>query len=173
MITSTRPKVGDTQTVALYGWVEDFTDGADTIRARLFGEMVARTTMVVQQFHSDLFHDAHWLTQHVHGACEFDWLVRHSGTNIGEAARTGVAIGAGRGFVLYRVAITVERGMWSATFTVADAHEYGLTPVPTTPSDTLDVINGGVCGLLTVLGITRDDQTIDDLTHLLAARLEV
>lgn len=125
MITTTRPKIGDTDTVRLYGWCEDWTEAAGTVRARLFGEMLTRALPVVQQFHSDLFHDAHWLDTNLVGPCEFDYLVRVSGTNIGESARIGVQIGAGRGFVLYRVALTVERGMWSATFTVLDAHEHG------------------------------------------------
>jgi len=117
----TRPKTGDTEAVRLYGWSADFAESKDTILARLFGEMVRRATPVVQEFQSDLYHDVDWLRRNVTGACEFDFLVRHSGTNIGESARIGVQIGAGRGFVLYHVALTEERGMWTATFTVLDA----------------------------------------------------
>jgi hypothetical protein len=124
-MTSTTTTIGTSETVRLYGW-DTWEAGKETILARLFGEMVARTTGVVQQFHSDLYHDAAWLQRNLDGEGGFDYLVRHSGTNIGESARIGVQIGAGRGFVLYRVELTCDRphhggGMWSATFTVLDA----------------------------------------------------
>lgn len=68
-------------------------------------------------------------------------------------------------------AMGVGTTSWSAT-TGDHALEFWVHEYQT-PSDTLDVINGGLCALLVLLDITRDDDTIDDLTHLVAARLRV
>jgi len=120
---TTFPEVGTVEVVNLYGWEEDFARSAHTIRARLFGEMVRRAQPIVHEYQSDLYHDVHWLETNVDGPCEFDYLVRYYGTNIAESARIGVAIGAGP-HVLYKIALTVHRGQWTATFTV---EHVGLT----------------------------------------------
>jgi hypothetical protein len=77
----------------------------------LFGQMVKRAIPVVQEYHSDLYHDAFWLEQNVTGETEFDFLVRTSGTNIGNSARIGVEIGAPGG-VFYRVKVYILRDRW-------------------------------------------------------------
>ena len=113
-------KLRDTQ-VRLIGW-GTFEELHLSIRALLFGEMVRRATPVITEYHSDLFHDAHWITNHVNGPVTFDWLVRTSGTNISltgaetNAAVIGVQIGAPGG-VFYRIQIIENRGLWSADFT--------------------------------------------------------
>ena len=109
--------VGDraVERVSLTGW-GTFEDLQTSIRALLFGQLVIRATPVVQEYVSDLFHDANWITEHVTGPCTFDWLARTSGTNIDESARIQVQIGA-PGAVFYRVQVIEERGMWSAVFT--------------------------------------------------------
>jgi len=109
--------------VRLTGW-GTFEDLHLSIRALLFGHMVKRAIPVVHEYHSDLFHDANWITEHVNGPCTFDWLARESGTNISltdapsgaNAAVIGVQIGAPGG-VFYRIELVEERGMWSAIFT--------------------------------------------------------
>lgn len=117
-----------TETVRLMGWLS-FEEGAVSIRALLFGAMLERALPVVKEYRSDLFHDAHWLDTHVHGPAEFYWLVRHSGTNLNDGAIVGVQIGTGSTSVFYRIALTEERGLWSATFTTIPLDEAAKLPL--------------------------------------------
>lgn len=113
----------ETVTERLTGW-GTFEELA--VLPLLFGQMVKRAIPVVREYHSDLYHDAHWLAQHVTGETEFDFLVRTSGTNLGESATIGVQIGAPGG-VFYHVRLYVKHdrfltadkasGMWMADFT--------------------------------------------------------
>lgn len=113
------------ETVRLYGYVkpEDFAENSRPIRALLFGQLVERALPVVQEYISDLYHDVHWIDEHVNGEMTFEFLARHSGTNMGlpedpaNSARIGVQIGAGDAARFYRVRLFEERGMWRATFT--------------------------------------------------------
>lgn len=117
----TRTCAPASQKVRLYGW-DEWEGVATPVRAALFGHLVERAKPVVREFLSDLFHDAHWITTHVQGPTEFEWLARASGTNIGlpddpmNSARVGVQIGAPGG-VFYRVQVTEAGGEWWATFT--------------------------------------------------------
>lgn len=115
----------ETTTERLYGFVpaEEFAGSALPIRALLFGQMVKRTIPVTQEYLSDLYHDALWLAENVHGEIEFEFLARPSGTNIGmpdspmNSARIGVQIGPGETAVFYRIRLYVDRRMWHAEFT--------------------------------------------------------
>lgn len=116
--------VTTTEKVRLYGWIDDFAEGARPIRAILFGEMVRRATPIMEHFQSDLFHDAIWINENVNGVTAFDWLIRPSGTNLSanpdptlNDARIGVKIGAGEGAAFYRIELISEDGYWSALFT--------------------------------------------------------
>ena len=87
------------------------------IRAAVFGHMVEHAMPVLKQYHSDLFHDTLWLTEHMDGPTSFDWLVRASGTDIGDNARVMAGIDHGPDNVLYRVTLACERGFrWTVTF---------------------------------------------------------
>jgi len=106
------------ETVAhdLGGW-GDFDTLRESLLPRIFGHMVQLATPIVHEFHGDLFHDAEWLRREVTGPCSFDFLVRHSGTNLGASAMHMLAIGAPGG-VLYRLTVGMEdRGRWSLTVT--------------------------------------------------------
>lgn len=118
-----------TEKVRLTGW-GTFDELGRSIKALLFGEMVKRATPVVEQYHSDLFHDALWINETVTGPTTIDFLVRTSGTNTGLAgvvpnsAVIGVEIGAPGG-VFYEIELVTENGMWSAIFTQIPLTEVG------------------------------------------------
>jgi len=105
-----------TETVRLTGWMS-FEDGATSIRALLFGALVDRAILVVQHYRSDLFHDALWIDEFVTGPTTFDYVVRESGTNLGESAKVWVSISAGDAAKFYRVELVEDGGLWSAVFT--------------------------------------------------------
>lgn len=88
-----------------------------TILAHLYGQMVKRAIPVVSHYLSDLFHDAEWLRAHVTGPTEFLWMVRESGTQLGESAVTWEYLSTSEPRVLYHVALTRERYTWRVTFT--------------------------------------------------------
>lgn len=109
--------LGDSETVRLYGWVTEWADAASPVRALLFGQMVRRAIPVVEQYHSDLFHDAQWVAANVNGACEFLWMVRMCGTNIANSAEVQERISSREPRVLYHVALTMDAsGCWWVTF---------------------------------------------------------
>ncbi|MDQ6616056.1 MAG: hypothetical protein M3083_15305 [Actinomycetota bacterium] len=110
----TRPTPGTERTVdaiRLTGWFDEIND---SVRALLFGQMVARA-WGIEHFHSDLFHDARWLAQHVTGPTTFYWAPRTWGSDIG-TDRCLVATPSD-GKALYRVELLCEDGLWSAVFT--------------------------------------------------------
>ncbi len=51
-------------------------------RALLFGELVRRTEGVVKAYHSDLYHDAEWITENISGPTVFFWGIHESGTHL-------------------------------------------------------------------------------------------
>lgn len=108
------------ETVGLcYGWsFSDETNGT-SILAHLFGQMVKRATPVVHSYQGDLFHDAEWLRKYVTGECEFFWMVRECGTNLGESAIVQEEISSTEPRVLYHVALRDANGRnkWEVTFT--------------------------------------------------------
>lgn len=70
----------------LVGW-GTFEDLSSSILALLFGHMVRLAAPVVEEYHSDLFHDAEWIRKNVTGPTSFDFVVRTSGTHVGQIAR--------------------------------------------------------------------------------------
>jgi hypothetical protein len=125
------------ESVRLYGWVEDWAEAASPVRALLFGELVRRSWGVVtEQYPSDLYHDAQWIEANVNGPVEFLWHVRVGGTHIGPLAEVQERIeGRRERRVMYHVALTVERGQWTATFTtlVKVTDEGQVVPPPQDP----------------------------------------
>jgi hypothetical protein len=105
-----------TFTVRLTGW-GSWEDLHLSIKALLFGHMVKLATPVLQEYRSDLYHDALWLHTSVTGPIEFEWLIRPSGTNLQDAARVGVKIGAGQTAQFWRITLFEVKGDWQATFT--------------------------------------------------------
>lgn len=99
--------------VRLIGWVEEIED---SIRARLFGEMLSRAGGV-RHFQSDLFHDAQFLAR-LDGPATFYWAVRESGTIISRDKESfeiqAHVLGAAARF---RIELSCENGgEWFATF---------------------------------------------------------
>ena len=117
-MTITEVLPGAPETVPLYGWTEWTPSTGETIRARLFGELLKRSAWIVEEFQSDLFHDAQWLRDNVNGPCEFLFMARRHGTNIAESAEVHERISSREPRTLWHVALTEERGEWSVTFTV-------------------------------------------------------
>lgn len=97
-----------------------FSETIETpVRSMLFGELVRRSAPHLQHYHSDLFHDADWLTKSLNGPMTFFWTVRTWGTHIHDdfdlaLAVLGVSSDVAR---FYRVDVVCERHDWSADFT--------------------------------------------------------
>lgn len=126
------------------GW--SFTDetSGTPILSHLFAEMVKRAIPVVQAYHGDLFHDAEWLRANVKGECDFWFMVRSNGTNIGESAVTMEHISSSESRVLYHVSLTHGRlDAWTVTFTEVVRVEPG-------PSYLLQLWQGDEAGWATV-----------------------
>lgn len=117
-----------TVTEVLYGWEEEISTA---VRALLFGTMVRRAIGVTEHYLSDLYHDARFLDDHVHGACEFLFMVREWGTDIGSNVKAQMAINpvpTSEKRIAYRVTLSVDGGQWSVTY---DELAYGGSPRPT------------------------------------------
>lgn len=65
----------------------DWKDAESSIRAKVFGHMVELSRDRVKFYQSDLFHDALWLKEEMIGPMSFEWVVRESGTHIGDICR--------------------------------------------------------------------------------------
>lgn len=92
-----------------------FEDGISySVRAKVFGVLVRLAAPIVDHYHGDLYHDAHWLDDHVEGPMHFYFGVRDTGT----------AIGTDRDLIVkyntdaWRIDLTVTpRGKWEAHLT--------------------------------------------------------
>lgn len=103
---------GDGERIRLFGW----SDKIETpVLSLMFGEMVKRSMGVVEQYQSDLYHDAQWLERNVIGPCVFFWGPRTWGTVIG-MDRALVFHNSPQGLIPYRVTLECERGCWYVTF---------------------------------------------------------
>lgn len=120
------------ESVRLYGWVEDWREAQSPVRALLFGQLVKRTWGVLEHYPSDLYHDAQWVRENVNGPTEFLFMARLNGTDIGDLAQVQERITGSEPRTLYHVALTVERGQWTATFTtlVKVTADGQVTPEP-------------------------------------------
>jgi hypothetical protein len=88
-------------------------DDVSAVRQLVFGHLLSIAAPIVQHYHSDLYHDAIWLSRHLSGpSMTFYWSVDDCGTQIGtdaighnrrEAYRVTVAIEG------YRAVLTMER----------------------------------------------------------------
>lgn len=93
-------------------------DGCDdALRAALFGELVKCTHGLTQWYHSDLYHDARWVSRNVTGPMIFWYAARDLGASIG-TDRDLVANIVGRGDRLWRVELAQETrsARWTVTF---------------------------------------------------------
>lgn len=89
---------------------DNSTTGIWPARMLVFGELVKLAIPAIEHYHSDLFHDALWLEQHLSGepmgsgwssgrGMSFYWSVDESGTTIG-IERVGMRRNA------YRITVT-------------------------------------------------------------------
>jgi hypothetical protein len=108
--------LGLPEEVRLYGWAA-FDEAAAPIRALLFGQLAERATLITKHYLSDLYVDALWLGENVNGACEFLWMAREWGTDIGNhACIQAQIIGPSQPRALYRVKVQDRDGDWWAVF---------------------------------------------------------
>jgi hypothetical protein len=82
----------------------------------LFGQLIKRATLV-QNYPSDLYYDAMWITQNVNGPTGFYWMARLNGTNIADRAVIQEQITTREPRSLYWIDLTEDGGEWTATFT--------------------------------------------------------
>lgn len=89
----------------------------DLPHSLLFAHLVRRAFGVIEHYHGDLFHDAMWLKENVHGRdARFYWSVRETGTSIGIDPYL-VALLGGHEDCLWQIDVHLdERGNWVATF---------------------------------------------------------
>lgn len=87
-------------------WVGNDTGPSDfrSLRARVFSLLLELVGDHVKAYRSDLFHDAAYLMEHLHGEMTIYYAVRESGTAIG-TDRELVSSGMGRADRLYRFEI--------------------------------------------------------------------
>lgn len=71
--------------VMVYGG--DWNSAQTTVRSSVFAKMLELARDRVKFYVSDLYHDALWLNEEVHGPTTFEWVPRESGTHIGETAK--------------------------------------------------------------------------------------
>ncbi len=110
-------------TVRLTGW-QPWEDAARSAKALLFGHIVKLVTPITKEYLSDLFDDARWIDNNVdctNGPFSFDFLIRHSGTNIAGTAKVGESIGTGADSRFYRIRV-FDRGLEAGRHNTGDWH---------------------------------------------------
>jgi hypothetical protein len=104
--------------VRLGGWGDD--PDRLGVKARLFGELVERAEGHLKHYKSDLYHDAHWIREHVNGPMAFWYIVREYGTFIGtdENLLTELFKNQSRNDPsrMWKVKVTDDGGAWYARF---------------------------------------------------------
>lgn len=85
-----------------------------SVRAKLFGVLVQLAAPVVEHYHGDLYHDVHWLDEHVEGPMHFFYGIRDTGTGIG----TDRDLVTSHNTLAWRIDLTVSpRGKWEVHLT--------------------------------------------------------
>lgn len=86
-------------------------DGHDSIRAKLFQNLLTLADETVTHYRGDLYHDAVWIDREVHGPCTFYFAVRSAGTSISFSKDDVTKMANDR---LYEVTLTDDdgRGFW-------------------------------------------------------------
>lgn len=85
----------------------------------MFGQLVKLAAPVIELYHGDLYRDAQWLNERVHGPFTFWWQVYDCGTTIdtvgGDVRRACEQVNPHRG--AYLMDLTNERGCWHLAIT--------------------------------------------------------
>lgn len=107
-----------------------WNDVQSTIRATVFAVMLELAQDRVKHYRSDLYHDAMWLAEQVTCPISFDWVVRESGTFIGDSAGY-CKLNEWDKSVKYRFEILNEGSIkWKLNI-----HEATVLPVPVVPQN--------------------------------------
>lgn len=80
---NTTATTNESYTSRIYG-EEKFSRCADVVRGGIFREMLKLATPTVKHYQSDLYHDAIWLRDEIHGPQVFFWSFDDTGTAISE-----------------------------------------------------------------------------------------
>ncbi len=104
-----RLRLGCSDVILRAGAHAGFSRYEATLRAHVFGALVQLASSIVQCYHSDLYHDAAWLSEHLTGPMSFYFGVRTSGTHIG----TDHALIGPASDKTYRIELLREGGEWS------------------------------------------------------------
>lgn len=81
------------------------------VKSTTFGVLVELSEGVIKNYRSDLFHDAKWIEENVTGPRQFDWVVRTSGTFLGDVIKH-LKMEDWDGSVKYRMEIRNNDGHW-------------------------------------------------------------
>ncbi len=87
----------------------------ESVRAILFGYLVRLARPVQENYHSDLYHDAMWITSNVTDATEFEFVVRQNGTHIGTDAASLFRAAGDPTAIAYTLKLTRVRHAWYLT----------------------------------------------------------
>lgn len=104
-----------------------FEEMESSIKAKVFGILVELSEGRIKDYRSDLWHDALWLNEAITGPMSFDWIVRDSGTFIGESAEQ-VDMSMWAGAIKYRFELVHNDSKWSVRIWEAVEDEVKCTP---------------------------------------------
>lgn len=127
-----------------------------SVRAKLFGTMVELSKDRVKRFISDLYHDAMWIREAVNGPIQFEWIVRESGTYIGESAAT-VSATDWQNARKYRFEIVDNDGVW-----ILNIYEEVEDSKPVVPVDRVENPTLG-----NELSIKKGNMNMDEIIRVL------
>ena len=97
--------------VELAKWHKPTDPFPTNVTAKLFGHLVQEAMPVLQNYHSDLYHDALWLDRNVTGETTFYYAVDDMGTSIGQERDLVFSY---RKAVQLRVTVTNYDSVWYA-----------------------------------------------------------
>lgn len=92
----------------------EFDHCSSTLKAMIFGMLVDLSERRLHMYKSDLFHDALWLETKLNGPMEFYWIVRDSGTHMGDEEFVGQVVKAfgSQDHWLYKLKLDNDNGVW-------------------------------------------------------------
>lgn len=103
-------------------------NSSSTIKAVTFGVLVELAEGRMENYRSDLWHDALWIDREITGPITFEWVLRDWGTHIGDAAATFNYGNFGGEAFKYRFELEDNDGKWNLTIYEGSPV---IEPVPT------------------------------------------
>jgi hypothetical protein len=118
LTTAARTTPGTIETVRLTNGDFKEEGEARSIRALLFGAMLDRAEPIVQHYRSDLYHDALWINEFIHGEFTWYWMLRQHGTHVGTDLSEAVKVFGRNDYnVYFKVTLVRDRtANWNVIF---------------------------------------------------------